>query len=85
MRLTGARDQIEAVRLKGYALDLESYRPGQNAVAVPWREHGEVRAAIALTGSCADLPRPSGAAGMDDDDACGARHGSAMLNKSGFW
>lgn len=51
------REQIEAVRLRGYALDLESYRPGQNAVAVPWREHGEVRAAIALTGPCADLPR----------------------------
>ncbi|WP_308720297.1 IclR family transcriptional regulator [Komagataeibacter xylinus] len=51
------REQIEAVRLSGYALDLESYRPGQNAVAVPWREHGEVRAAIALTGPCADLPR----------------------------
>ncbi|EGG75776.1 Putative HTH-type transcriptional regulator yagI [Gluconacetobacter sp. SXCC-1] len=50
-------DEIEAVRVKGYALDLEAYRPGEHGVAVPWRENGEVRAGIALTGPAAHLPR----------------------------
>ncbi|WP_408889406.1 IclR family transcriptional regulator [Novacetimonas pomaceti] len=52
----GVRQEIEAVRIKGYALDLETYRPGQNAVAVPWRENGEVRASIAVTGPSSRLP-----------------------------
>ncbi len=50
--------EIENVRVKGYALDLESYRPGINAVAIPWRESsGEVRSSIALSGPATELPR----------------------------
>lgn len=49
--------EIETVRVKGYALDLETYRPDENGVAVPWRENGEVCASIALTGPSAKLPR----------------------------
>nr|WP_298798139.1 IclR family transcriptional regulator [uncultured Acetobacter sp.] len=48
--------QIETVRIKGYALDLESYRSGLNGVAIPWRENGEVRASICLTGPADKLP-----------------------------
>ncbi|GBQ25898.1 putative transcriptional regulator [Acetobacter estunensis NRIC 0472] len=54
---TDILNQIEAVRIHGYALDLESYRPGQNGVAVPWRENGEVRASLCLTGPTDLLPR----------------------------
>ncbi|MBV1838217.1 IclR family transcriptional regulator [Acetobacter estunensis] len=54
---TDILNQIEAVRIHGYALDLESYRPGQNGVAVPWRENGEVRASLCLTGPADLLPR----------------------------
>ena len=50
-------NEIETVRIKGYALDLEAYRPGEHGVAVPWRENGEVRASIALTGPAVGLPR----------------------------
>nr|WP_194298778.1 IclR family transcriptional regulator [Acetobacter fallax] len=49
--------EIETVRIRGYALDLAAYRPGENGVAVPWRENGEVRASIALTGPSSKLPR----------------------------
>lgn len=49
--------QIEAVRARGYALDLEAYQSGLNGVAIPWRENGEVRASICLTGSAAQFPR----------------------------
>ena len=48
---------IENVRIKGYALDLEAYHPGVNAVAIPLRESGEVRASIAVAGPAADFPR----------------------------
>lgn len=49
--------RIEDVRMKGYALDLESYRPGLNCVAIPWRENGEVRAGIGLGGCPSRFPR----------------------------
>ncbi|MBB2191836.1 IclR family transcriptional regulator [Gluconacetobacter azotocaptans] len=49
--------RIEDVRINGYALDIEAYRPGWNCVAIPWRENGEVRASISLTGPAAALPR----------------------------
>ncbi|MBB2200576.1 IclR family transcriptional regulator [Gluconacetobacter tumulisoli] len=49
--------RIEDVRTKGYALDIEAYRPGWNCVAIPWRENGEVRASISLTGPASGLPR----------------------------
>ena len=47
---------IEAVRVQGYALDLEAYDPGINSVAIPWREQGEVRASICITGPAQDYP-----------------------------
>ena len=49
--------KIEAVEKVGFALDLETYQPGLHCVAVPWREGGEVRAAIGLSGPSARLPR----------------------------
>jgi len=49
--------EIENVRIKGYALDLEAYHPGINAVAIPLRESGEVRASIAVAGPAQNLPR----------------------------
>ncbi|EFG84290.1 transcriptional regulator [Novacetimonas hansenii] len=51
------RTQIEAVRISGYALDLQAYQAGLHGVAIPWRENGEVRASICLTGSAAQFPR----------------------------
>ncbi|MHC0613691.1 IclR family transcriptional regulator [Komagataeibacter oboediens] len=48
--------RIEEVRVKGYAIDIEACRPGWNCVAIPWREKGEVRASIGLTGPAARLP-----------------------------
>lgn len=52
----GLIDQIEEVRTKGYALDLEVYSPGINGVAVPWREQGEVRASLCITGPASAFP-----------------------------
>ncbi|GBQ63243.1 IclR family transcriptional regulator [Komagataeibacter swingsii] len=52
-----ALSRIEAVRAKGYAIDMEACRPGWNCVAIPWREQGEVRASIGLTGPASRLPR----------------------------
>ncbi|MBS1103152.1 IclR family transcriptional regulator [Gluconobacter sp. Dm-62] len=49
--------RIEDVRVKGYSLDLETFRPGWNAVAIPWRENGEVRASICVSGPAETLPR----------------------------
>lgn len=49
--------RIENVRVKGYALDIEAYRPGLNGVAIPWRENGEVKASLCLTGPSADFPQ----------------------------
>jgi DNA-binding IclR family transcriptional regulator len=51
------QSQIDAVATRGYALDLEGYLPGLNCVAVPWRERGEVRASIGLSGPAARLSR----------------------------
>lgn len=45
---------IEAVRTQGYALDLEAYHQGVNGVAIPWREQGEVRASLCITGPAAE-------------------------------
>ncbi|AHI26257.1 transcriptional regulator [Komagataeibacter xylinus] len=52
-----ALSRIEDVRIKGYAIDIEACRPGWNCVAIPWREQGEVRASIGLTGPASRLPR----------------------------
>lgn len=51
------QSEIDKVERVGFALDLESYLPGLHCVAVPWREGGEVRAAIGLSGPSARLPR----------------------------
>lgn len=51
------QSQIEKVERVGFALDLENHQPGLHCVAVPWRENGEVRAAIGLSGPSARLPR----------------------------
>nr|WP_242010068.1 IclR family transcriptional regulator [Acetobacter conturbans] len=47
--------QIETVRTHGFALDRESHLAGLNCVAVPWREGGEVRASIGLSGPSSRL------------------------------
>ncbi|ARW16745.1 Glycerol operon regulatory protein [Komagataeibacter europaeus] len=49
--------RIEAVRVQGYAIDTGACRPGWNCVAIPWREQGEVRASIGLTGPASRLSR----------------------------
>ena len=54
---TDALARIEDVRMKGYAIDIGACRPGWNCVAIPWREKGEVRASIGLTGPAGWLPR----------------------------
>ncbi|RWR29319.1 IclR family transcriptional regulator [Sinirhodobacter populi] len=51
------RQEIARVDSTGFALDLENYEPGLNCVAVPWREKGEVRAALGLSGPSVRLPR----------------------------
>ena len=51
------RSQIDAVARTGYALDLETHQPGLHCVAVPWRENGEVRAAIGLSGPMTRLTK----------------------------
>nr|WP_301273866.1 IclR family transcriptional regulator C-terminal domain-containing protein [Acetobacter cerevisiae] len=48
--------QIETVRIKGFALDLQGYHAGINGVAIPWRDNGEVRASVCLTGPASKLP-----------------------------
>ncbi|QHO76318.1 transcriptional regulator [Bradyrhizobium sp. CCBAU 051011] len=42
--------EIKAVATRGFALDLENYRRGLHCVAIPWREGGEVRASVGLSG-----------------------------------
>lgn len=49
--------QIEQVRVRGYALDLEAARAGWNCLAVPWRDNGLVQAGISITGPADRLPR----------------------------
>lgn len=51
------RSEIDKVERVGFALDLETYQPGLHCVAVPWRESGEVRAAIGLSAPSTRLPR----------------------------
>lgn len=48
--------RIETVQAKGYALDIGAYRQGQNGVAIPCRENGEVRAGIAVAGPAELFP-----------------------------
>ncbi|WP_245310735.1 IclR family transcriptional regulator [Bradyrhizobium valentinum] len=48
--------EIKTVATRGFALDLENYQPGLHCVAIPWREAGEVRASIGLSGPSARLP-----------------------------
>ena len=45
--------QVERI---GFALDLEDHQPDLHCVAVPWRENGEVRAALGLSGPSTRLP-----------------------------
>ena len=49
--------EIAMVERAGFALDFENSVPGLHCVAVPWRESGEVRAAIGLSGPSTRLPR----------------------------
>lgn len=51
------RSEIDKVERVGFALDLQTYQPGLHCVAVPWRDGGEVRAAIGLSGPSSRLPR----------------------------
>lgn len=51
------RSRIDEVARLGFAADLETYQPGLHCVAAPWREGGEVRAAVGLSGPSARLPR----------------------------
>lgn len=50
------RSEIDKVERVGFALDLQTYQPGLHCVAVPWRDGGEVRAAIGLSGPSSRLP-----------------------------
>ena len=45
-----AGDAIKTVATRGFALDLENSQPGLHCVAIPWREGGEVRASVGLSG-----------------------------------
>jgi IclR family acetate operon transcriptional repressor len=47
--------EIKTVATRGFALDLENYQPGLHCVAIPWREGGEVRASVGLSGPSARL------------------------------
>jgi DNA-binding IclR family transcriptional regulator len=49
--------EIRTVATRGFALDLENYQPGLHCVAVPWRESGEVRASLGVSGPSTRLPR----------------------------
>jgi IclR family acetate operon transcriptional repressor len=42
--------EIKTVATRGFALDLENSQPGLHCVAIPWREGGEVRASVGLSG-----------------------------------
>ena len=41
---------IKTVATRGFALDLENSQSGLHCVAIPWREGGEVRASVGLSG-----------------------------------
>jgi IclR family acetate operon transcriptional repressor len=47
--------EIKTVATRGFALDLENFQPGLHCVAIPWREGGEVRASVGLSGPSARL------------------------------
>ncbi len=47
--------KIKTVATRGFALDLENYQPGLHCVVIPWREGGEVRASVGLSGPSARL------------------------------
>ncbi|MDX0110191.1 helix-turn-helix domain-containing protein [Sinorhizobium meliloti] len=50
------QEQVAKVANIGFSVALETIHPGMNCVAVPWRQRGEVRAAIGLSGPSARLP-----------------------------
>ena len=50
------RSRISKIERIGFALDLEDHQPDLHCVAVPWRENGEVRAALGLSGPSTRLP-----------------------------
>ncbi|MBY6144756.1 IclR family transcriptional regulator [Mameliella alba] len=54
--VTDAR--LTEVRRLGFALDLEYFTPGVHCVSVPFREQGEVRAALAIAGPKSALTEP---------------------------
>jgi DNA-binding IclR family transcriptional regulator len=47
--------EIKRVATRGFALDIENYQPGLHCVAIPWRESGEVRASVGLSGPSSRL------------------------------
>lgn len=49
--------EIQTVVTLGFALDLENYQRGLHCVAIPWREGGEVRASLGLSGPSTRLSR----------------------------
>ena len=49
--------EIKMVATRGFAVDLENFQPGLHCVAIPWREGGEVRASIGLSGPSTRLSR----------------------------
>lgn len=49
------QEQVAKVANMGFSVALETIHPGMNCVAVPWRQRGEVRAAIGLSGPSARL------------------------------
>ncbi|MET9292564.1 IclR family transcriptional regulator [Streptomyces sp. NPDC003077] len=51
------QDQVEIIRERQYALDLENFQPGLCCVAVPVRRQGRVQAALGISGPAARLPR----------------------------
>lgn len=59
--LPGLRADLERVRTVGYALDVESSRPGLNCVALPLRVRGKVVATISASG----VPTRLGIAAME--------------------
>ncbi|RDJ00826.1 transcriptional regulator [Rhizobium phaseoli] len=49
------QEQVTKVANIGYSVALDAIHPDVNCVAVPWRQRGEVRAAIGLSGPSARL------------------------------
>jgi IclR family transcriptional regulator, acetate operon repressor len=51
----GLTQEIIATQRRGFAIDLQCHRSGLNCVAVPYREHGDVRASIGVRGPASRL------------------------------